>query len=59
MKCVLCEKKATKIASLEINPVDGVIPSYARTGIIVVCEDHVNADAFLKKCVWNDLEYLW
>jgi hypothetical protein len=60
MKCQFCDEKATRIANLEKHPVrwDGSKPDYARTGIIVSCQAHTQANTFNSLLVWEELDYV-
>lgn len=60
MKCLLCDATATRIADLNKHPInwDGAVPDYARTGIIVCCEEHIHANTFNSLLTWERLEYM-
>lgn len=59
MKCQLCDKKATRIANVKnmVGLWDGAMPDYARTGIIVMCTEHIMANTFNRLQGWEVLEY--
>lgn len=60
MKCQLCDATATRIANLDEHPIDweGAKPDYARTGIIVCCNECSKGNSFNRSLKWENLVYL-